>query len=311
MKKMKSFILNHRKLFTIVLILLGFFMIVLPQIILKHNIASGPSNKLSGIEIIAYSAETVSALYLMLGTIIAVWQYYISSQKHMEKIQRDQIQKAIDLAGYYKDNILSGYLALKLVYTKSGLQDILNNIPNEKIQSFDNIEMNELLNNKLLNEYNNIIKSEKFIETIFEVNQLLGLNLKGCETRELVQTPNNTPNKIRFEVNSSQLANDFFKNYVSNILNNAELFAMSFTHGIADESVIFQSIYPTYLELCNTLYYEIARCSSPGKAKLYTNVIKLYNDWKEKSKKQNEKAKDSYRSNLSDYGTIMNNEKMY
>ena len=286
-------------------------MIALPQIVLKHDIGTEIDNKLTGIEIIAYASEVVSALYLILGTIIAVWQYYVSSQKNIEKMQRDQIQKAIDLAGYYKDNILPGYSALKLVYSKSELQNILNNIEKDKIKDFDNIEMNELLSKEEINNYIDIINSQNFVDAVFEVNQFLGLDLKGCKAKEFNETSSIEKTEVQFEVNSLQFVNDFYKNYVSSILNNAELFAMYFTHGIADESVIFQSIYPTYLELCNTLYYEIAKCSAPGKAKLYTNIIKLYNVWKKKSKEQNDKAKNSYRNNASDYGTIAKNEKMY
>lgn len=292
-------------------IIAGILMIVLPQIILKHNIAVETDNELTGIEITAYAAEVVSALYLVLGTIIAVWQYYVSSQKNIEKIQRDQIQKAIDLAGYYKDNILHRYSVLKIVYAKSGLQNILNNIQKDKIKDFDNIEMNELLSKAEINNYEKITNSQNFFDAIFEVNQLLGLDLKGCKVKEPNESSSSEEVKIKFEINTSQFVNDFYKNYVSSILNNAELFAMYFTHGIADESVIFQSIYPTYLELCNTLYYEIAKCSAPGMAKLYTNIINLYNVWKKKSKEQNEKAKSSYRNNASDCGTIATNEKKY
>lgn len=310
MKKIKNYLLNHRLPVTICLIFLGILAILLPQMILRHCMAGTVdcNNELTGIEIIAYSAEIVSAIYLILGTIIAIWQYYVSSNKHLEKIQKDQIQKAIDLAEYYKDNILSGYTALKLVYAKSGLQNILDKINNKDIKNFDSIELNELLTENQIAEYKSILNSEKFVKSVFEVYQLLGLELKGCQIKNDEVSISEEQKKICFEVNPNQLANDFLKNYVSNILNNVELFAMYFIHNIADESVIFQSIYPTYLELCNELYYDIARCSVPGKAKLYTNLTRLYNIWKEKSERQNESARETLRNNSSDYGTIANNK---
>ena len=310
MKKIKEYLLKHRLPITICLIFLGILSILLPQIILKHCIAGNAvsNNELTGIEIIAYSAEIVSAIYLILGTIIAVWQYYVSSNKHLEKIQKDQIQKAIDLAEYYKENILSGYTALKLVYAKSGLQNILDKIDNKDIKNFDSIELNELLTESDITEYKTILKSETFVKSVFEVNQFLGLDLKGCQMKNEEVYLSEKQKQISFEVNANQLANDFLKNYVSKILNNAELFAMYFIHNIADESVIYQSIYPTYLELCNTLYYDIARCSVPGKARLYTNLTGLYNIWKQKSEQQNANAKEVLRNNSSDYGTIVNNK---
>ena len=308
MNKIKEFILNHRLLFTVGFVVVGAFGIFMPQMIFNHDFTTVSGNKITGIEIVAYSAEIVSALYLILGTIIAVWQYYISSKKHLEKMQRDQIQKAIDLAGYYKDNILSNYATLKMVYKKSGLQDILDKINIKEIKSFDNLELTELLSEDDINDYKKLLNSEKFVKSVFEVYQLLGLDLKGCRIKtEEVSTEDNHK-KISFEVNPNQLANDFLKNCVSNVLNNAELFAMYFIHNIADESVIFQSIYPTYLELCNTLYYDIARCSVPGKARLYTNLTGLYNIWKEKAEQQNANAKTTLRNNSSDYGTIANNK---
>lgn len=309
MNKLKEFMLNHRLPITTVFIIIGILGIFLPQIILNHDVATVSGDKLAGIEIVAYSAEIVSALYLILGTIIAVWQYYISSKKHLEKIQRDQIQKAIDLAEYYKDNILSNYLALKMVYKKSGLQNILDKIDVKDIKNFDYIELNELLSENDIKEYNELLNSEEFVKSVFEVHQLLGLDLKGCRIKTEEVSTGDKSKKITFQVNPNQLANDFLKNYVSNVLNNAELFAMYFIHNIADESVIFQSIYPTYLEVCNTLYYDIARCSVPGKARLYTNLTGLYNIWKDKSEQQNANAKNTLRNTSSDYGTIANNKK--
>ena len=312
LKKIKNFILHHRSAFTALILIIGLTSIVfLPKIILIHDKVSESNNTLTPIEVLAHSAEFVSAIYLMLGTVIAVWQYYVSSQKHIEQIQREQIQKAIDLAGYYKDNILYKYTPIKLAYKKSGLLEVLDKIPKQKIKDFDSFELKKLLSEQDIENYNNIIKSSEFFKAIYEVNQILGLNLKGCKTKEMNEDLPDGNNKVKIEIDTAQFINDFYKNYVTSILNDAELFAMYFTHGIADESVIYQSIYPTYLELCNTLYYEIARCSAPGKAKLYTNVKKLYGQWKEKFEKQNEEFENNLRNTHNDCGTIAETEKLY
>lgn len=79
---------------------------------------------------------------------------------------------------------------------------------------------------------------------------------------------------------------------------------MHFTHGVADDSVVFQSLHQTYIRICQTLYCTISNYNKMGESKYYTNLISLYNKWKQEVDKQNQKLIDSSRTNISP-GTII------
>lgn len=86
---------------------------------------------------------------------------------------------------------------------------------------------------------------------------------------------------------------------VQDVLNNLEYFAMAFTHKTADESVIYQSLHNSYISVVRLLYYDISSNNRDGESKLFTNVIELYNIWKEKSEQQKTDEIAAVRENIS------------
>ena len=72
---------------------------------------------------------------------------------------------------------------------------------------------------------------------------------------------------------------------------------MYFTHGAADETVVYQSLHKTYLYIVKILYFDIS-INNTGGQKLYSNVIELFNIWKERELKQNLQAIQYGRKNL-------------
>lgn len=85
-------------------------------------------------------------------------------------------------------------------------------------------------------------------------------------------------------------------NIVTETLNNLEFFAMHFTHGTADESVVYQSLHQTYLDIVYVLYYNIAVLNELENSKYYTNIIELYKIWKKRDAEEKRKRADLARS---------------
>lgn len=65
---------------------------------------------------------------------------------------------------------------------------------------------------------------------------------------------------------------------------------MHFTHNIADDTVIYQSLHQTFLDITEFLYYNISRLNTDGCSKFYVNTIALHNKWR---KRKTEKINDS------------------
>lgn len=72
---------------------------------------------------------------------------------------------------------------------------------------------------------------------------------------------------------------------VNDLLNEMEYFSMNFTHKVADESVVYQSLHQTYMQAVEFLYYNISKNNRPDGRQFYTNVVELYKIWYKKDKK--------------------------
>lgn len=107
-----------------------FCIIVIPVILM---ICSGIfrkqlSSKMEWLEVTYYVSQIISVIILTASAAVAVWQYYIVSKDSVREIRVIQVQKAIDLAMYYKDNILNKYQAVWYVFENTGIKEILDKI---------------------------------------------------------------------------------------------------------------------------------------------------------------------------------------
>lgn len=88
------------------------------------------------------------------------------------------------------------------------------------------------------------------------------------------------------------LVSCFMNEVVAAILNNLEYFAMHFTHGTADETVVYQSLHQSYLDIVRALYLNISKENARANSKYYTNIIELYRIWSERAENTGEKLRE-------------------
>lgn len=65
-------------------------------------------------------------------------------------------------------------------------------------------------------------------------------------------------------------------------LNNLEYLCMYITTEVADEKYIYNSLHQQFLKAIALLYFEISLTNTDNKDKYYTNIIHVYNLWKNK-----------------------------
>ena len=94
------------------------------------------------LENVYYVTQIVASLAVVIGGIIGVWQYTLTTKAERSKMNIECIQRAIDLAEYYKNNILKKYAPIQFVYKNSGLMEIVKKIDKSKIDVFDKTELN-------------------------------------------------------------------------------------------------------------------------------------------------------------------------
>lgn len=249
-------------------------------------------------EVLYYSTQIFSSLFVTGGVIIAVWQYYLSSKSAKTNLELIQVQRAIELSEYYKDNILIYLQPLSYMFEETGITDIIQEIHMEDIQHFDEAELNNLLSKDKIDELGKLTTSKQFYDIFIKANSIynLGFHIK---IGSLMQNDEYT--EYGKEVIAAFVSNLFCK-----ILNNMEYFSMHFSHYTADESVVYQSLHQTYLETVHLLFFKIARTNKMSETKYFTNVAWLYKKWIARKIEKGNNFLEGVR-NLTMNGTVIEN----
>lgn len=239
--------------------------------------------------------QIIVGVSVVLGAVIAIWQYVLTARCERAKIKNDRIQKAIDLAEYYKDNILSELSALIFVFDSTGIRQILLNVKPSQMRDFDNVELQECLDKNSIEQIKNLMSSEQMAKTILVADRIYGLKL---DLNNYIRTTKDDEGKTKIEIDTAPIHRRFMSQIINKILNNMEYFAMNFSHGLADESVVYQSLHQTYIEAVQLLYYNIAINNKPDGMQFYTNAVSLYKKWYEKNMRKREQVANSGREIL-------------
>lgn len=234
------------------------------------------------LENVNYTMQILASMIVIIGGIVGVWQYSLTSRAERMKMSTDCIQRAIDLAEYYKNNILEKYVVVLHVYDASGLINIVKKINRNSIVNFDKKELYELLTEADIGEIEKIRNSDEFIKAVIEADNIYNLNFQMGKNVQIKE--DKEKKEVAIIYNKSIVIQKFMGNIVTDILNNLEFFAMHFSHGTADESVVYQSLHQTYLQIVYMLYYNIAILNDMEASRYYTNVIELYKNWDERDR---------------------------
>lgn len=202
------------------------------------------------------------------------------------RIDTEQIQKAIDLAEYYKDNVLSQYALIRYIYKEIKLMGIVSDPAKTcDMKEFNEREFNEIYTEQQIEDIKKLTKSPDLIKAIISAQIIFGecLNIE-----KYVSIEETEKGKTISKINADAIYKEYGNNIILNTLNNLEFFAMHFTHKTADEEVVYQSLHQTYIEIVQLLYYEIARKNKKDTDCYFSNVIELYSIWKKRAKEKDD-----------------------
>lgn len=243
-------------------------------------------------ESLYYVSQVVNCVIVACGVIYAIWQYYLSLRDSNRNSNIVRVQKAIDLAQFYKDNILEKYTPIRYVFDKSKISEILSKVPQSDMNLFDSKELNQYLNDADTEELRTIQSSDAFFSAILSANIIYNMNFKINKEIQSIKDNGDNTKTITFSIDKEPVITAFFRNYIDETLNNMEFFAMHFSHNAADSSVVYQSLHQSYIEMVEALYYFIAAQNTDSVNKYYTNTIDLYKRWKEEQDKMNQQRRD-------------------
>lgn len=305
-EKCKEWILNHRKFMTIAIISSALILIVIIAILLLK-----PTD-LKLIELLYYTSQIVSAVFVISGVVIAVWQYYLSYVDSRRNIDVLRVQKAVDLSEYYKDNILFYMAPIRYIYNNSDINTIITKIDRHNMKHFDQKKLELYITEDDKQKLKDIQSSDEFFNVVIKANAIYHLGISDDVINTYKHHCNKDEEKNE-EYNNNFIEEDtpilstFFGSLVFRVLNNMEYFALHFTHNVADQSVVYKSLHQTYIDLVQMLYYNIAVKNPLSPSKYYTNVIELYEIWHDRSIEDEDLFADGVRT-LSNKGTVVDNK---
>lgn len=205
------------------------------------------------------------------------YQAYIYKKDYYLKNKKNEIEKAIQLAEVYANEIIYNIQYLLIVYSRLGITKIIDDVKSSKMCQFDNDELDELLNIKQQDEIKrklSKIESDILLKARQAFIRKKEINLIDKISYYVIPSDNNIKPEI---INS--ILNDEFDMIKCETLNKLEYFCMNFNSGIANDKMVYQSLHQTFLRNVKFLYFDIALLNKSGKDKYYTNIIKLFNKW--------------------------------
>lgn len=230
---------------------------------------------ITGIDISTFSDVGM----LLIAGISAFYAY----RAYNHQKERSRKEAACKLAKYYAEVICHSYTHVSSIFRITKTEEYIREIIDiNKICDFDSEELDEILRSK------NVSRKE-FMERVEKVDPIVLLGYKvafitssherDSILSDFIQTDNETgKQKIK---NTAFLLNDFFGK-ITSLMNQLEWFAMNCQYGIADEELLYQSLHQTYLPMVLMLYPKISNKNTSNEDKEYTNVIWLFNKWRDR-----------------------------
>jgi len=275
-----------KKLIIIISIMIASIFMILSPYFFPCLVTDGNSKLEASYQV----AQIIMSIFAIFGVIVALWQYVVYSRRELDlkdkeiyDMDKARIQKAIDLAGYFKDNILDFYSPLNYILTQSKASKITDKIPYDQIIRFDVHEINQYLSKAEIQEIDSINKSKDFMDALIQIS-MCDERWKDCIKEIDVIEDGKSVKKV--SVNNGSILFRY-RQLLELTLNNLEFFAMHFIHETADESVVYQSLHNAYIEIVKQLYYHISINNNGScEQKFYTNIILLYKYWRDEAIKQ-------------------------
>jgi hypothetical protein len=221
--------------------------------------------------------------------IIAIAAAIIAFLEFRASRNKTRIEKACELAKFYADNVVWKISVINQIFLTQNIPCIAKK---ESLQFTSQEAMSIIQENNLFSEFK--VKDLKDLPIridlerlmkILEFDQQLAVNFARPTSNDFVISGKDGKAQHVLIQRSAppEILSDQAGTFIANLLNDLEWLCMNFTHEIADETVVYQSLHQTFLANIQALYFYIAQYNNkPAPDRFYTNIAKMYNMWKSK-----------------------------
>lgn len=166
---------------------------------------------------------------------------------------KERAEKSINIAEEFAQSIIPKLSIIYTFFENFKLDTIISQVKFTRFIDFDIEEMHELYSDDDIEKYKHILSSNKIIE----------VNNKKIDMEE----------------------------FIILILNELEHMSMYISTKVADDKYIYNSLHQQFFKSISLLYISISLINTDNKDKYYTNIIHVFNLWKNKYIKSEKKEK--------------------
>lgn len=196
--------------------------------------------------------NTLCNIVMAVCAVVGLGAVLIAKSEYNHNRSKESAEKAVEMAKYFMDEILPGLSLINKLCKDKKVDQLLSKYKFYEYDDFDSDELHSLFENDEI---------EKIID-VFRNTDIP--NSLVCDEE------NNAEKTVKLGLLSSIL------------LNRLEYMCMYITSGVADDDYIYNSLHQMFLSSIQILYINIARQNVNEKDKYYTNIIEVYNKWKER-----------------------------
>lgn len=230
----------------------------------------------------------ISGLLLIVTVVSAI--YAIRAYQHQK--QRAKKEAGCKLARIYADVVLSKYKLVNEVMEKTKLLDFIRDLfPMNAISLFSYSEMSGFVE-KADCSIDDVKTKMRTFDPLIILDAKLVQTKVPDEVRSLQETFSEYDPATHQRIpKHEEILLSQFSAAMADLMNTLEWFAMYCRYGLADEEIIYQSLHQTYLSMVWLLYFYISSNNTSNENKYFTNVIWLFERWRDRLNEQTDLTK--------------------
>lgn len=247
--------------------------------------------------VINLSGDWTSATVDVLLLIVTVLSVACAFFAYGHQKARNKKDTACNLAKHYADSIINKYADIVNVFVETGISSEIKDLVNIADLKYFNADELKTLTKDNAQRAKALFEKTKSIDP--EVILAVRMN-NVCSPMErdgMFQYYVVHDEEGNRSVRNGRYLQLEFSEEIANLLNELEWFAMNCRYRLADEKLLYQSLHQTFLSTVWLLYFHISAQNTNNEDKLYTNVIWLFGEWRDrllKITKKAEKKKSKY-----------------
>lgn len=222
--------------------------------------------------------------------VLQVKKQIIETRKEfMSQNNRNSMERAVDLARYYQEEIVPLLRIVTCVFNKVHLTENLNIIDETKMIKFDSKEMKAIVSNDLITKFEKTFDSDALgtaykdhLTSISSANKIK-IDVESNDTLDEESQEMITQAIFKEDLDGTAKQDIVsFQTTINDLLNKVEYFSMNFSCNIACEDVLYQSLHQSFRSIMKLLYIRISKINNDPLDKYFTHTISLYNTWNDK-----------------------------